>query len=284
MDWIDSPLDVADRYDGFIFDVFGVLHDGRKANHEALSWLTALGTLGKEIALVSNSPLHGSQVAKGLEGFGIARDLYGHLLTAGMEARHVLGTYASQTPFYFVGTPEMEEALITPNLNRVETLSKAQFLVFAGPDPLVKNDDYYDDLLKEALARGIPLICANPDMGVFVGSTYALRAGFFAQRYEDMGGQVSYHGKPHPSIYMRLLAHWPPMTPERILCVGDSLVTDVVGAQCQGHASLLIVGQLCLDEMGLGSFGAAPSQDVREKISAQLAKGPYNPTYGLFLT
>ncbi|MBA4118035.1 MAG: TIGR01459 family HAD-type hydrolase [Candidatus Puniceispirillum sp.] len=285
MEWIGSPLEIAHQFDGYIFDIFGVLHDGTHAHDEVIGWLLALKEQKKKIGLISNSPLVPEQVKHTLEGFGIESAYYNDtLLTAGQEARYFLETYAPGKKCFFVGSEQMAAALVPPTMTLVDALSKAHLIVFAGPDPAVKNRDFYDDLLQEALALKLPLVCANPDVSVYVGREVALRAGLFAQRYEDLGGHVTYHGKPHPSIYMRLAQQWAPIRPERILCIGDSFVTDVIGATFQGHASLLIAGYLCLQELGIEVPEGTPQSRLREKISAHIEKGPYNPTYGLFLS
>ena len=60
-----------------------------------------------------------------------------------------------------------------------------------------------------------------------------------------MGGEVIYGGKPHAPIYRlcrawldELMGHVP--APEKILCIGDNIFTDLVGAQREGMDCLFI--------------------------------------------
>jgi len=69
-----------------------------------------------------------------------------------------------------------------------------------------------------------------------------------AELYEKLGGKVVYHGKPHPPIYARARAMLGGAAPERVLCIGDSLRTDIAGANAAGLDSLLLVGGIHRDE------------------------------------
>jgi ribonucleotide monophosphatase NagD (HAD superfamily) len=106
-------------------------------------------------------------------------------------------------------------------------------------------EDYQEDLDK-ALAMGLPMICANPDIWVPVGNVLAICAGAFAEYYESKGGDVSWHGKPRPPIYRQLFveleAAGATIDSARTLAIGDGLHTDVAGAAGAGIASALLVG------------------------------------------
>ena len=75
------------------------------------------------------------------------------------------------------------------------------------------------------------MVCANPDLVVMHGARLALCAGALAQWYEEMGGQVRWHGKPYRSVYDSCTALLGIADQPRILAVGDSLRTDIAGAQ-----------------------------------------------------
>ena len=86
------------------------------------------------------------------------------------------------------------------------------------------------------------MICANPDLVVHHGGRVAICAGTLAQRYEVLGGTVRWHGKPFPSVYQTCFALLGIADRSRILAIGDSLRTDIAGAEGAGIASLLIAG------------------------------------------
>lgn len=63
--------------------------------------------------------------------------------------------------------------------------------------------------------------------------------GAIAALYEELGGQVTWIGKPYPSIYQhaaKLIGD-----SKRILCIGDSAEHDVAGGRNAGFATLLIM-------------------------------------------
>lgn len=95
--------------------------------------------------------------------------------------------------------------------------------------------------LRVALQRGLPLVCANPDLVVHRGGVEEICAGAIALRYEEMGGKVVWFGKPYPAVYRHILADFG-LQADRVLCVGDSLRTDVTGGRGIGAGTLMTVG------------------------------------------
>jgi HAD superfamily hydrolase (TIGR01459 family) len=87
-------------------------------------------------------------------------------------------------------------------------------------------------------ARGLAMLCANPDLVVHRGSRLLYCAGSLAQAYEALGGAVIYYGKPHLPVYAAALAA--AGNPKKALAVGDGLVTDIRGANAAGLEVLFI--------------------------------------------
>ena len=100
--------------------------------------------------------------------------------------------------------------------------------------------DHYRRLLAAAAKSGIPCICTNPDKIMLTGAGPKFGAGRIAELYEEMGGKVTWIGKPFPAIYEAALKAVgnPPRT--RVLCVGDSPEHDIAGAKGAGLASALV--------------------------------------------
>lgn len=123
-------------------------------------------------------------------------------------------------------------------------------------DPLDEKSvqDHYRPYLTRCLERGIPFVCANPDVWAPNGSkpdgSPQLLAcpGYLGKLYESMGGTVLYFGKPFPSIYKYLLAK--PSVQKDILCVGDNLATDVAGARQAGLDVAMVLGGIHSSELG----------------------------------
>ena len=136
------------------------------------------------------------------------------------------------------------------DVERVDAFEDADFIVNIGPWRRgAALADYEEDLAHAAGLR-LPMICANPDLSVMQGGSEMLCAGALAVRYEALGGSVAYHGKPHPAIYELCLARLGGPPRARVVAVGDSLATDIKGANAAGLASALVLGGLHAGEIG----------------------------------
>jgi ribonucleotide monophosphatase NagD (HAD superfamily) len=118
------------------------------------------------------------------------------------------------------------------------------------------------------------MICANPDLVVVHGETLEYCAGAVAELYERLGGKVVYHGKPHAPIYARARSMLGGAAPARVLCIGDSLRTDIAGANNAGLDSLLVIGGIHRAEFA-GSDGAPDPA----RIDAACKSAGARPTY-----
>ncbi|MBB4277832.1 hypothetical protein [Rhizobium mongolense] len=63
--------ELSEAYDGFIIDLFGVVHNGETAFAGAIDCLAHLITHGKRVVLLSNSPRRKQEVSDHLLGMGI---------------------------------------------------------------------------------------------------------------------------------------------------------------------------------------------------------------------
>ncbi|MBL8669915.1 MAG: TIGR01459 family HAD-type hydrolase, partial [Alphaproteobacteria bacterium] len=132
------------------------------------------------------------------------------------------------------------------------SVAEASFILNIGPQPIVQGlADYESDLVAGA-ARGIPMLCCNPDRVVMVGDRMAVCAGMLAERYLALGGVVHWVGKPDPQIYATVLAKLGDPDPARVLCVGDGLHTDIAGAHAAGLDAALVPGSVHGGALGIG--------------------------------
>ena len=74
-------------------------------------------------------------------------------------------------------------------------------------------------------------------------------------RYEEFGGDVYYHGKPHAPIYAESLRRLGLSGCARLLAVGDALRTDVAGAAAVGMDAVFITSTgIMAKDMGIAPF------------------------------
>ncbi len=276
---IGGVSELAPRYDGFILDLWGVVHDGVAPLPGAIECLRSLIAGGKRVVLLSNAPRRADDVARRVAAIGVPAGLYHHVMSSGEEAWQHLER--RDDPFYtalgrrclHIGSErdlEIREGLA---LEFVATAAEAEFILNTGPAGWDDSIEDYELMLRGALTRDLPMVCANPDLVVMYGARLALCAGALAKWYEEAGGRVRWHGKPFPSVYDYCLGLLGIEDRSTILAVGDSLRTDIAGAAGAGIDSLLIAGGIHAEEFGT-SGGRVPDLG---RIAGALRAGRYNP-------
>lgn len=245
--------DIADRYDAFILDLWGCLHDGVTVYPAALEALRRLKAAGKRSIILSNAPRRSHEVAVRLAEMGITPDLYDRLYTSGEEtwralAQNEIDALKGRKRLYSMIAARDRTMLDGVPATLVDDPAEADFILVTGTETGREALDSFDPVLVPAARRGVPLVCANPDLVVHRGGVEEICAGSVAQRYERMGGPVVWFGKPYPSVYRRILSECG-LSPERLLCVGDSLRTDIAGGLGIGAATLFVVGGIHHQEL-----------------------------------
>lgn len=244
----DGMRSLAPRYDGFILDLWGVVHDGTAPYPGVLDCMRRLITAGKRIVLLSNAPRRAEDVVRRIAAIGVPRELYHTVMSSGEEAWQHL--FRREDPFYrdlgrrclHIGSErdlEMREGL---DLAFAENPAEADFILNTGPAGWEDTIEGYRPVLAAARARDLPMVCANPDLVVVHRGRPALCAGALAEAYEATGGRVRWHGKPYGSVYDSCLDLLAAPDRRRVLAIGDSLRTDIAGAHGAGIDSLLIAG------------------------------------------
>jgi len=233
--------DLAANYDGFIVDLWGVVHDGIKTYPGVIDCLSQLRDAGKKVVFLSNAPRRAAAIGRALAAMGIGEELYTGIMSSG-EAVHVAlrdrtdADFASLgTSLYHLGPTRDRDVFDTLPLTEAPSPAGATFLLNTGPDDYLGPNDpsIYEPVLRECLAAGLPMVCANPDLEVIRDGQRIICAGLLAQWYATHGGQVINRGKPDPAIYVPTLALLGTAQP-RTLAIGDSLRTDMAGAKAAG--------------------------------------------------
>jgi HAD superfamily hydrolase (TIGR01459 family) len=230
-----APL--AARYDGFILDLWGVIHDGVNAFPHAVETLGHLRDAGKRTLLLSNVPRPNDAVRTMMRRMGIEDSLYTGILTSGEAVRRALRDppdlwWAELGVRVFHLGPDRDRPVLEGlPFTVVGTPAEADFVLNTGPDDHRNSSDLgeFEPTLMECARYRLKMICANPDLEVIRGGVRVLCAGSLAVRYTELGGDVRSLGKPDPAIYQPVLEQLD-LPPARVLAVGDSLRTDVAGA------------------------------------------------------
>jgi HAD superfamily hydrolase (TIGR01459 family) len=274
---IDGMSAVIDCCDGVILDLWGVIHDGEKPYPGVIDCLERLRAAGKATCLLSNAPRRIGGVVAKLEGMGIPRSAYDHVMTSGEAAYEVLRDEAALTPgrrLYHIGPERDRDVYLGLDIVVVDDPTDADFVLNTGIDDFDETLDDYKPRLDACFAAGLPMVCANPDLVVMVGPKRVICAGTLTQYYEGLGGTAVWHGKPFPSVYRRCMKLLGAADPARVIAVGDSLRTDIAGAGAAGMASVLVAGGIHLEELG-AAWGEPVNPD---KLEAAIEKAGERPT------
>lgn len=255
---IPALSDISGPYDALFVDLWGCVHDGIKAIPSAVAALQAYRQNGGLVILVTNSPRPRAGVIKQLAHFGVPEDAYDDIATSGDSARSAmyLGAVGNKVWHYGPDTDsrffDPLEILDTPAPITRVPLNEAEGIVCTGPFDAEADPETWRPELEIALARNLKLLCANPDIVVDRGDVREWCAGAVAKMYSEMGGESLYFGKPHAPIYdlarRRLHALDKTITDDRILAIGDGILTDVKGALDEDIDSLFISGGLAAAE------------------------------------
>ena len=240
--------DIAAEYDGFVVDLWGVVHDGVNPLPGAPACLRRLREHGKRVVLLSNAPRRADRAAAMLRTMGIGDDLYDQVLTSGEATRAML--VARDDPFFaalgdrvfHLGPERDRNVLDDVDCTIVDRIEQADWVLNTGPDD--EQPEALEDLLSlldRMAGRDLPMVCANPDLEVIRGGVRVICAGLLAAMYVERGGLTRTIGKPDPAIYRSVLATLGEKR-DRIAAVGDALATDMKGADAVGIDGIWVLG------------------------------------------
>lgn len=237
--------ELAGRYDGFILDVWGVIHDGVGLFPGVVDCLDRLAAAGKRSVMLTNAPRRGPAVVETLRALGLPGRHCGDVVSSGeatfadLSERSAAVYAGAGDRFVHIG-PDRDRGLFE-GLDWTETrrLGEAGLVVNTGPWEDDEEVSDYEELLGRIAALGLPMVCANPDLSAVRGGRPFICAGALAQRYEELGGAVRHLGKPRAEIYDYCFRALQGIGRPRIAAIGDSFRTDIVGARNAGIASVL---------------------------------------------
>jgi HAD superfamily hydrolase (TIGR01459 family) len=267
-----GPL--ASSYDVALCDVWGVMHDGVTAHADAADALTRFRGKGGAVVLVSNAPRASEWVVENLDEKGVPRSAWDAVVTSGDVSRHMLDERGLKR-VHHIG-PTRDLPLLGDRRLELVPLDEAQIAVVTGlVDDARESPDDYAERLQALKARGLALVCANPDLVVMVGETQLWCAGALADRYQAMGGETLWAGKPYPAIYDAALRIAGDVLGrdarrDRVVAIGDAVRTDLAGATAAGIDCVFVADGVHAEELGRG----APDP---EKLAALFDQHGYAP-------
>ena len=242
---------ISDRYNIYLVDLWGVIHNGLKLFDNAIYVLKKLKSENKKVVLISNAPRTHETVKKFLLKLNFELNLIDLLITSGDVTRNYI-LENSDKNFYHLG-PDKDDDLFYGIKNITKNVYDSDEVVCTGLiDKIGQDISNYQSLFIKLINKEKVFICANPDEVVSRGDKIEFCAGALAKYYKKLGGRVRYFGKPYDEIYnftKDQIAQQFGIIEEKdkILAVGDNLKTDICGAQNYEIDSLLILNGIYKD-------------------------------------
>jgi HAD superfamily hydrolase (TIGR01459 family) len=240
----DRLRDLVAGVDVVLSDIWGVVHNGLESFPEACEALHTFRSQGGAVIMITNAPRPADSVQRQLRKLGVADDVYDAIVSSGDLTRNFITGRLGQS-MYWIG-PERDNSVYRGFDAKFAPLAKADYIVCTGPfDDEVETAEDYREMMQQALARKLTLVCANPDIIVERGDRLVYCAGAIAELYRELGGDVVFYGKPHRPIYDQAMALAKAKrgvdTPlDRVLAIGDSVRTDLAGAHAYGIDCLFV--------------------------------------------
>ena len=267
---------ISSEYNVLFCDIWGCIHNGKKAYTKALNALIEFKMDGGFVMLLTNAPRPKSAVKSHLSSLGIFDEHFNDITTSGDAAQNSMLSGDVGKRVFHLG-PERDLSFFTDlprdvnfknNIERVG-LTSAEGIVCTGLfNDLTETPENYVDIIKYGVNKKLNLLCANPDIFVDVGAVRVWCAGGIAAAFSKAGGNSIYCGKPHKQIYSlaysKLKKH--NIKTPKILCIGDGINTDILGGKKEKLDTLFVCGGLSGPELGMKNNFELPNKKRLEEL------------------
>jgi len=279
---IKSISELINKYDLFIIDQWGVIHNGKFGYTYAIDCIKQLFNLKKILILISNSSKRNESTINRLPELGFNKNNFSEVMTSGEMIWRALNLKSNDfikklgnNCYHLSYTNNKNVSKFTNglNFNFVNNLDDANFILGCTASPKLTTLDYIP-LLEKAIKKNLPFICANPDFETIESNSEKkiISMGTIAELYKDFGGSVFILGKPSIEIYNESTKKFPKINKNKILAIGDSFYHDIKGAHNFNIDSMLITS-------GIHSSMFDKINPKWEKDKNELKKFNFKPTY-----
>lgn len=240
-EYINNITDIADRFDLVLLDAYGVLHNGVTAIDGALESFRTLREKGIAVYVVSNGPMHTrAHLVQTYTRMGYDF-MVDEVSNSAMQVKLLAKTFTNVDGWALNGP---EETLEWPHMPKAAGGTTG--LVYYTSEPA---------LLQAYASAERPIVVANPDVAAPVGDSLVRTPGEDAYHALQQNPQLPmvFSGKPYPEVFEAALAKFPHIDRRRVLMVGDTLHTDILGARHVGIQAMLVKSGL-FKGRGVGAF------------------------------
>jgi HAD superfamily hydrolase (TIGR01459 family) len=244
---LDGVGSLVERYQVFLLDQFGVLHDGTNPYPGAVEALSALKRAGKTIVLVSNSGRRARPNETRLLKLGFEPGSWDHFVSSGEIAWRsfhemtISGRLRPNTKCLLISREDDRSAIEGLPFTLTRDGDDAELVLISASEGDRFDLDHYRRQLGPAAARQVQCFCTNPDKVMLTAVGPRFGAGRLADLYESLGGSVTRIGKPYAPIFDAALALVGNPDSNTVVCVGDSVEHDIAGGIGAGVATALVL-------------------------------------------
>ena len=241
--------DLLDKFDCFLFDQWGLIHDGKKKFKFIDKTLKKLQS--KCCIVISNTSQNKSEAKKNtLKKLNINHTYFDKIVTSGEYLEHIalskekkfirFNKFLKLKKCYLITNGSKNEVFKNIGLKKTN-IKSAKFILAMSVKPF-ENFDRYKKILDQLISKKLTMLCSNPDKFVFDGKVnkFVLQVGTLAAYYKKIGGKVLFIGKPYIGIFSYSLKNLN-FKKNRILMIGDNTQTDIAGANRFGIKSALVL-------------------------------------------
>jgi len=287
-----SIKSIASKYDGFILDQFGVMHNGHNGLEGASECVKQLHDQGKKLVILSNTSSTSSAALQKLPKLGFDPSCFIGAVTSGEEASHYIkdnfkgekGLWITWSKTHKPSPMTFLEQCGDIEIVDLENIAEAKFIVVQGSGVLrgrgnddtakeLSLDGFFEEgnmnvvnqILDKCLEHKLTMVCANPDYFVVKpDNTRAWMPGHISDKYQKMGGVVHNFGKPHKPHFEACLEKLS-LPRDKVVHVGDSIHHDIQGANSADIDSIFVVGGVHRETLGK-KLGELPDDDTLQSF------------------
>lgn len=240
-------LEIADDFDTFFFDAYGVLNVGSSAIPNAIPTIKALIAQGKQCFIVSNGAgFHKSVYVRKYQKLGYPFDEH-NLFNSRDALLQGITDYPKTMRWGYIAPLGEEKDLHALGINLVDQddpdfLNADGFLFLT---PLRWSKEKQEAWKAALMHHPRPILLGNPDLIAPLGDSVSIEAGSYVLTLpEALHPYIRVFGKPFPEIYQTVVKKMEEQnmifTPKRTLMLGDTLHTDILGGNAFGIKTALI--------------------------------------------
>ena len=244
---LNSIKDIADKYENYIIDQWGVMHDGTIGYTNAIETIDYLKNKNKKLFIISNSSKRKISSEEKLPKLGFKKESFINILTSGEMIWQTLNKkyskFKDKKKCFHIYDESKEDGLLFRdglNLKFVDNIENADFILACTPFVNMKPVDYIP-ILDVGIEKNLTMYCANPDFETINenNSENIFCMGAIAEMYKKMGGGVIIQGKPEQDIYIETTRSIK-LDKSKTVAIGDSLFHDIQGANNFSISSVLV--------------------------------------------